>query len=351
MAEDKNKMRIAQLGPVPPPTGGVAANMLAIHDELLRLGHDSTLIDVTSRKGTSDRKDVIKPRSVFELLQSLAVNDFDLVHYHIGGRFDNRLAILTLICGLLPGKRSVVTFHSGGFAKETVNTARYISLRGASLRSVDLLIGVNDQILDMFKAYGLNGSRTRRILPFELKHPDPNVPIPADIDSAIRDFDPLLLSVGGLEPEYNNEFLISAMPSIVDRFPNAGLAIVGSGSLEKSLRIPDNLEQKVILTGDLEHEVTLHLIERADLLLRVTDYDGDSIAVREAIHLGTGVVASDNAMRPSGVFLLKRPFTAEELVKTIELAAEAQSVYQETNGPEGRNANLIVEAYKELLGK
>ncbi len=347
MAAAKNKMRIAQIGPVPPPTGGVAANMLAIHNELLRTGHDSTMIDVTNRKGGSDRKDVIKPRSVFGLLRALAVNDFDIVHYHIGGRFDNRLAILTMICGLLPGKRSVVTFHSGGFAKET---ARPFSLRGAAFRSVDLLIGVNDQILEMFKAYGLSGTRTRRILPFELKRPDPVVPIPADIDSAIRAFDPLLLSVGGLEPEYNNEFLISSMPGIVERFPSAGLVIVGSGSLEKTLRVPDDLKDTVLLTGDLDHDVVLHLIERADVLLRITDYDGDSIAVREAMYLGTAVIASDNEMRPDGVFVLERPSTTETLVKAVEKTAEAQSAYPYPDGSDGRNANLVVEAYREILG-
>jgi glycosyltransferase involved in cell wall biosynthesis len=350
MAIGKDKMRIAQIGPVPPPTGGVAANMIAIHDELLRLGHDSTMIDVTNRSGNSNRRDVIKPRSTAGLLRVLFAGEFDLVHYHIGGRFDSRLAILTLICGLLPGKKSVVSFHSGGFAKESVSNARPFSLRGLAFRSVDLLIGVNDEILEMFKAYGMNGDRTRRILPFELKRPDPNTVIPVELDSAISAFDPLLLSVGALEPEYNNEFLISAMPVVLDRFPKAGLVIVGTGSLEKKLVIPDVLNGRVLLTGDLEHNIVLRLIEKAQVLLRLTDYDGDAISVREALFLGTPVLASDNAMRPDCVHLLTRPFKVSDVVKGVDRAERAQFRGQIGDVQEGRNAEKVVEAYREILG-
>ena len=47
----------------------------------------------------------------------------------------------------------------------------------------------------------------------------------------------------------------------------------------------------------------LRAIWDADVFLRTTLYDGDSVAVREALHLGTPVVATDNGMRPEGVRL------------------------------------------------
>ena len=338
------------MGPVPPPYGGVATNMFAIHNELQRLGHESTMIDVIDRNGRSSQKDVFKPRSPLALLRFLASKDFDLIHYHIGGRFNGRLAVLTLICGLLPGKRSVVTFHSGGFAMETVNSARPFSMRGLAFHSVDLLIGVNDQILEMFKAYGLNGTRTRKILPFDLKRPDPNVKIPIGVAAGISGFDPLLLSVGALEPEYNNEFLVRAMPRVLDRHPNAGLVIIGSGSLKMGLDVPKELREHVLVTGDMEHEIVLHLIERADALLRITDFDGDAISVREAIYLGTPVIASDNGMRPEGLFLIKRPFDVNDLVGGVQWAKNRQFPGQITKVSELGNAAKVIEIYKELLG-
>jgi glycosyltransferase involved in cell wall biosynthesis len=41
-----------------------------------------------------------------------------------------------------------------------------------------------------------------------------------------------------------------------------------------------------------------------DALLRTTLYDGDSVSVREALYLGTPVIATDNGMRPAGVRLI-----------------------------------------------
>jgi glycosyltransferase involved in cell wall biosynthesis len=56
-----------------------------------------------------------------------------------------------------------------------------------------------------------------------------------------------------------------------------------------------------LFTGDVEREITIHLIEKADLLLRPTYFDGDAVSVREALFLQTPVVATDNGMRPDGV--------------------------------------------------
>ena len=52
------------------------------------------------------------------------------------------------------------------------------------------------------------------------------------------------------------------------------------------------LHAERIWTGDVEHPVTLHLINRADILLRTTKFDGDAIAVREALFLETPVIAT-----------------------------------------------------------
>jgi glycosyltransferase involved in cell wall biosynthesis len=61
---------------------------------------------------------------------------------------------------------------------------------------------------------------------------------------------------------------------------------------------------RIYLAGNVEHAVTLHLINNADILLRTTLFDGDAISVREAIYLGTSVIATDNGMRPNGVHLI-----------------------------------------------
>ncbi len=345
-------MRIVQLGPVPPPHGGVSMNLLAIDRALIQLGHESMIIDVTDRDGEQKDDRILKPRSAFGLIKLLLRIDSDIVHYHIGGDFSLKLAALTLLCGILPGKRSVVTFHSGGFARRAARTARPFSFRGFALRSIDLLIGVNDDMITMFKAFGVDERRARLILPFELTSPDPTIEVPSELTQFADGCDPFLLSVGGLEPEYGNEFLVESMPDVIKAFPKAGLMIVGSGRLRSTLENSidaHGLRERVVLTGDIDHSIVLHLMERADALIRMTEYDGDSIAVREALHLGTPVIASDKAPRPAGTLVLASPVGTGQIVQAVrEVSGWRLSPTSDADGGPG-NAEKILEAYAELL--
>ncbi|MGD9562321.1 MAG: glycosyltransferase family 4 protein [Pyrinomonadaceae bacterium] len=349
---DRKKLRVVQLGPMPPPHGGVSANMIAIHEALEASGHISTIIDVTNRKRESSNASVLKPRSAVDLVKLLFQVNCDIVHYHIGGDFTPKLALLTLLCGVLPRRRAVVTFHSGGYALNAKGWSGPRSLRGVAFRSLDLAIGVNERMLEMFRHFGVPSERSRLILPFRLKAPDPSVSIPQPIESFAARFDPFLLSVGALESAYRNEFLIDAMPEVVAESPNAGLMIVGSGSEagELNCRLERSpVGDRIMLTGNLDHATVLHLIERADMLLRMTEYDGDSIAIREALFLGTPVIATDSVPRPEGVFLVKGPPDAAGLSRTIVQATETASSVPVGTGIDGNNIDKVLDAYRELV--
>ena len=101
------------------------------------------------------------------------------------------------------------------------------------------------------------------------------------------------------------------------------------------------------VSGDLDHAVTLRAISECDLLLRTTLYDGDSVAVREALGFGTPVVATDNGMRPGGV----------RLIPIADAAALCAAVAMELRGPKRARAAIadrgnleaVVGVYRELL--
>jgi len=156
-----------------------------------------------------------------------------------------------------------------------------------------------------------------------------------------------------LEPEYDLRLQIDVLGQVRKRFPDAGLVIVGSGSLEAEVR--DWIEsmpyaEHIMLCGDLPHSVTLRAIAESDLFLRTTLYDGDSISVREALHIGTPVIATDNGMRPSGTRLIPRS-DPEALLRAIE------QVLTETapECPEGdageQNIEKVFELYQELCAE
>ena len=348
-------MRVVQLGPFPPPHGGVYTNLKAIHDLLIDRGHHASIIALTKSSQIDDVPNTYKPRSTFQLLRLLLKLDFDIVHFHIGGEFSLRLAVLTLVCGHLPGRKSVVTFHSGGYALEAVKFAKPMSIRGIAFRSVDFLIGVNEQMLEMFRAYGVSESKMRLIRPFALNPPDPQIEVPPTLMSFVKAHKPFLLSVGGLEPEYSHSLLIDAMELVLRKLPNAGLMIVGSGSLEADileLITSKNYSDRVFLVNDIAHDVVLHLIQNAGILLRLTRYDGDSISVREALFLRTPIIATDNGMRPEGVRLVSSTPTPEELVESIEAVVGAQQPIQVEETVDGlQNIRVVLNVYESLLVK
>lgn len=347
-------MRVIQLGPVPPPHGGVSTNMLAIHDALINAGHRSSIVDVTSRGRRQGIDHVYEPASPIDLIRYLIRSDSDIVHYHVGGDFSAKLALLARACGSLPGKKAVLTFHSGGFARVHAETARPMSLQGSAFRSVDMLIGVNEQMIRMFHRYGVHPSRCKLILPYDLRSPDPAVTIPANLERFIRNCGPFLISIGALEPEYQNGKLIDAMRVIRKKLPLAGLMIVGAGSETALLesQIQDcGLSESVVVTGSLDRDVVLHLLRRAEIMFRLTEYDGDAISIRESMFLGTPVIATDNALRPDGVFLVQTAFTPETLLETIEKARDSHFCGNSGTLADRGNILKVIDEYVRLLNE
>lgn len=352
-------MRVLQLGPFPPPNGGVQTNLKAIHDLLGERGHDAAVIAVTRASRTEGVPNVYKPGSVFRLIKMLLTLKYDIVHFHIGGNLNFRLTMLMLICGLLPNRKSVVTFHSGGYAEEAVHFAKYFSLRGFAFRSLDFVIGVNSQMLEMFRRYGVKENKMTLILPFVLQKPAPEVEIPANLLEFVETHRPFLLTVSGLEKEYGISLQIEALERILEKFPNAGLMILGWGSLEKELSElirSKKYAANILLTGDVNRQAALHLIEKAEIMLRPTYYDGDAISVREALFLQTPVVATNNGMRPEGVNLIPAPPRIENLVEKVfeilaikdgQKPAKNDSVWKNANGLE--NIEAVLNVYEKLI--
>jgi hypothetical protein len=131
-------MRVLQLGPFPPPNGGVQTNLKAIHDLLGERGHTMRSDRHHATSQTEGVPNVYKPSTVFELLKLLLTLRFDIVHFHVGGDLNFRLATLMLVCGLLPNRKSVVTFHSGGTRRKPFISPRLFSWRGFAFRSLIL---------------------------------------------------------------------------------------------------------------------------------------------------------------------------------------------------------------------
>ena len=344
-------MRVLLLGPYPPPHGGVQTNLVGIRSFLLKQGTPCAVINIT-RHRKPDADEVYYPKGPLQLMQLLSRLRYDVLHLHIGGMLTKRLLALGLICAKWPGKKSVLTFHSGGFPSSPEGQALGPSSSAAMvLRAFDGVIGVNAQIINFLHRLGVPESRTRLISPYVFVEDEPSASsLPKPLASFFEMYDQVLVSVGLLEPEYDLSLQIRSMPQIREQFPGAGLLLIGSGSLEASLRAQiqsSPCAKHILLAGDVPHAATMEAVRRARLMLRTTLYDGDALSVREALQIGTPVIATDNGMRPAGVRLI--PISdSQALVHAVEQELRQPSTRKDLPQPDECNLQAVVDFYQYL---
>lgn len=344
-------MRVLQLGPYPPPFGGVQTNLVAIRSFLLKRGVSCAVINVT-RHRKLEADDIYYPRNAIGLLTLLASLDYDIIHYHFGGMLTRRARALALACTQPRTAKSVMTFHSGGFPSTPEgHSTGPNSLAAFVLRQFDGLIAVNEEILGFFERLHIPRKHVRVISPFSFVQDKAAASLPSAIAGFFDTHHPVMISAGQLEPEYDLPLQVEALARIRGSVPSAGLILLGSGSVEPKLRQQIEglrLKEHVLLAGDVPHAATIEAITRSDFMLRTTLYDGDAISVREALQVGTPVIAADNAMRPSGVTLVPKS-DLSALVRAIETQLAQPKNPRAASQPDETNLQAVFDFYQELL--
>jgi glycogen synthase len=347
-------MNVVLVGPYPPPHGGVQTHLVALQRYLQQQGTTVSVINVARHTGDGRSAGVHFPNSSIAVLRLLFRLRPDIVHCHVGGLLQLRVLGLLLATTLIPGARTVLTFHSGGYPSSLPGRrARSWTLTGLVLRRIDRLIGVNGEIARWFETLETDKQRVQVISPFtRLSMAAMSTePLPPELDQFFRSHSPVLASVGLLEPEYDLDLQIDALAHVRDMLPGAGLMIVGSGTLADYLRdrVGSVGHGHILLTGDLSHATTLRVVGESDALLRTTRYDGDALSVREALALGTPVIATNTGLRPDGTTLIPVG-DRDALVGAVVAAtrAGAPSRLPPESGDDAGSLASVLRLYQDL---
>jgi glycosyltransferase involved in cell wall biosynthesis len=345
-------MKILQLGPYPPPHGGVQTHVVALVDFLRQRGITCDVVNLTRFRRASENG-IYYPQNAFAVFGHLLSHRYDIIHLHIGGRIWTRQLALALACFALPGTRCVFTFHSGGYPSSPEGRSAHArTLRAFVLRRFDGLIAVNEEIAQFFRTLGVKPQRIHVISPylgFGASAPGQGS-VPQQVSDFLAAHDPVLISVGGLEPEYDVSLQMKALGVIRTSHPDAGLLVAGSGSLAAVVRKECSFlpyAEHVLLNGDLAHAATLQAMQCSDIMLRTTWYDGDAISVREALQLGVPVIASDNGMRPQGTHLIPAR-DLDALVAAVEKILESPPARVPLASESDRNLEEVLNVYQQL---
>jgi glycosyltransferase involved in cell wall biosynthesis len=335
------------LGPVPPPFGGVSVHLSRFLPLLETTG---LRFAVLNHFASTDSPFVVgalkrSPLNYYRLPRKFPAR---VVHYH-HSRWSTLVAIAL---GRRRNARYVITLHSPEIHRQLSSDIPLLGrITKWALRRFDSIIVVNETIRDVIRDHV--GSSSINVLPAFLEASDDGYAY----EPAVEDF------LGGgrvlLVPAYRVQFLegedMYGLDTAVEAFRRLGrereelrlavfLAVRTSGRSE--IQYLDQLRRRLADAG-LEHRALfvfgsplVPAFRNEVIVLRPTRSEGDAVSVREALHAGLPVLASDVVARPMGTVI----FPADDvdalctaitqvLDQTGEARAQPSAPNELTSGP------------------
>lgn len=310
---------IIQVGPYPPPLGGISMYVKRIKQNLDLKNIDNIVLNVYSDNNYQYFNNNIKKVKLKKLFIYIMKNNEEntIFHYNITG-FKGKLYVFLLnkICKF-KGKK-IITLH--GDCNELF-LKKKISMRKI-LNSFDIIICVKKGDK---KCLIENGVRTSIYEIPAYINPVLNQneynSIPKNIKSFIENSKFLICANGAIrfhdgQDLYGLDILINFMKKIKFEFPNVKLLFC---LLSKSFQNKKESEyyKKIkndILKFELQSNILIYevkdtefapILSKSKLFIRPTNTDGDAISIRESLYLNIPCIASDIVVRPKNVILFK----------------------------------------------
>jgi glycosyltransferase involved in cell wall biosynthesis len=328
-------MKILLIGPFPPPHGGISVHLLGAYRQLTEVGISCRVLQTERRPEQSSAYARARQWAAFvwELLRH-ARQGWTL-HLHTNGHNWKSWTLVTL-CGLAGRQkgRCLLTLHSGmapAFLRNLPVSRRVLSRSACSLYA--RVICVSPEIRQAVLELGVVPDRVD-LLPAYLGAQKPGVALDQKLVEWLSDHRPVLSTTLFFRPEYGFELLLAGLAHLRLRRPDLGWLVMGSGEqqaqAEKQIR-ESNLQDSVVLLGDVDHDTCLAVIASSDLFVRPTLQDADSVSVREALAMEVPVVASDTGTRPAGVTLFEKG-NVDDMVSKLELGLAAPTAMYRSAG-------------------
>lgn len=344
MRPDLSGRGILLVGDWPPPLGGVSVHMHSLRAACRRAGARVHVIDIG--KGQSDAPDVTRATTPATYLRSLAreANAHDTLHLHTNGANVKSWA-LVLATGLAAralGLHAVLTIHSG-HAPTWLSSPQRVLYARLGLAHFDRLISVSSDIAHTLSRMGAWDHRGLIAPAFGPDGLEPGV-LPSSAQSFSQNRKPLFSAMLGRGVDYGGLELLDAFSVLVTHLPNAGLVVYGEGCDDDFIRAHPALQTESVITlGSIPRTEALAVVRASDVFVRPSRVDGDAVSVREALALGTRVVATRVGTRPSSVTLCA-PKDSSDLSRAMRVGLSSPRPTDVANDGIG----LVLQAYKSL---
>lgn len=282
-------MRIGLIGPLPPPSGGMANQTRQLADLLAKEGVSVEVVQVNPPYRPRWMESVKGLRAIARLLPYLAnlwqtAGRVDLFHVLANSGWSWHLfAAPAVWVAKVRGIPAVVHYH-GGEAQAFFRRA--FAWIGPTLQRADAVVVPSAFLQGVFARYGVSV----RVIP--------NVVDLSRFAPGGRKIDgePRIVITRNLEPIYDIATALRAFRLVKERFPAARLTVAGSGPELKNLQaLAAELEVAgaVTFAGRLDIDQMAQLYNNADLMVNPSLADNLPVSILESLASGVPVVSTN----------------------------------------------------------
>lgn len=349
LEEEAKRLEILEVGPYPPPLGGVSVHISRLVDSLRGAGVNVGVANHFGKSGeapVSGDSPVVANlgRNPIRYLLTIRRLRCQLLHHHysrLSTLVGNALALPATGCS-----GSVVTLHSGrttmGLSNPETLVARLrFRLTYWALKRFDIVIVVSQRMKEHLEQAMPTLSVVAAPAYLRPTRSELAQPLGETVREFIGDSGRLIvISSYGLPftqertgDDYGLDTAVEALIAVAKDVPEARLALFTGLALDDQ-RSRDHLKelrQRLSEAGIADRfavftgEPLIPALVRAEVLIRPSRTDGDAVSIREALSLGLPVIASDCAARPEGVGVVPTGnpgALAEALLRVLRRADE-----------------------------
>jgi len=307
-------MQIINIGPFPPPYGGVSIHLMRLKHFLDENHCDNIVIDVSSVYTPEKSAIGVKTCSFDKkMILRLFLRKKSILHFH---NFSIRLLLSFFLFSFR--HTVILSFHNERFIAELKKKGK-IAYRifSSLLNRIPCIIVDSSKCADLAGRLIKNKDKIYLIPEFIPPQSIPPLNRPAIID--LRKNHKFLVSSNAFKISFNKNEDLYGIDLLVEVLHllhhNHGLDIaiafllpsIGDETYFLKLKRQINeyrLENRFLfITEPLEEASSLWKI--SDMVIRATNTDGNSITVLEALTMGIPIIASDCVERPEGAILFK----------------------------------------------
>tara|TARA_Y100000815_G_C13291097_1_gene480858 strand:+ start:384 stop:1391 length:1008 start_codon:yes stop_codon:yes gene_type:complete len=332
-------MRVLVLGALPPPIGGVSIHIDRFLDYCWENDSENSIVAFDIKK----RRLFTKEGNYGFLSGFVFFIKCNIVHIHIS----SNLKLFAALIAKLLRKHVVYTHHNS-----IVSNRRIF---GALFRICDAVILVNSE--EVFKSLpSLNFSRKIFSIPAFIAK-DCSGLIPSVIEDQVKQAD-TVFSTNCYSASVIGDEEVYGISRLVDVFKKGAQHGLLHGSLliicDPSASFKDSFQGRFLFELEGGNRILywskpldfLSVIKISTATIRATITDGDSLSVRESLHLGVPVIASDCVRRPDGSVLYRTADNDDLLDNIVNLARGKVSV----DFVQKSYADDVLALYRKLTG-